>query len=89
MGGCFSSGAGGEEAAAAAAGYGGGAVERQRRVWPSDEDGRWPYVGERDVDNKAAVFIANFHRHQSGACDDCAADQQPAPPPAAAASAAS
>ncbi|KAL6629017.1 hypothetical protein ACP70R_028782 [Stipagrostis hirtigluma subsp. patula] len=80
MGGCFSSGSGGEEAAA---GYGG--VERQRRVWPSDEDGgRWPYVGERDVDNKAAVFIANFHRHQSGACDCAAADQQA--PPAAAAS---
>jgi hypothetical protein len=65
MGSCFSSGGGGggDEGAA---GHG---VEIQRRVWPSDEDGRWPYIGERDVDNKAAVFIANFHRHQSGACD--------------------
>ncbi|OEL31189.1 hypothetical protein BAE44_0007792 [Dichanthelium oligosanthes] len=63
MGGCFSSGAGGEDAG----GYGG---EKRVRVWPSDEDGgRWPYVGERDVDNKASIFIANFHRHQSGVCD--------------------
>lgn len=65
MGGCFSS-------SGVAAGDDAGG-ERRMRVWPSDEDGgRWPYVGERDVDNKAAMFIANFHRHQSGVvCTDC------------------
>ncbi|PUZ74457.1 hypothetical protein GQ55_1G067400 [Panicum hallii var. hallii] len=79
MGGCFSSGSAGEDAA--------GGEKRVVRVWPSDEDGgRWPYyVGERDVDNKAAIFIANFHRHQSGVCD--CPDQQQAPAAAAAASA--
>ena len=75
MGGCFSSGSAGEDAA------GGG--ERRVRVWHSDEDGgRWPYVGERDVDNKAAIFIANFHRHQSGVCD--CPDQQQTPAAASA-----
>lgn len=75
MGGCFSSGTAAEDGAG---GYGAGG-ERKVRVWPSDEDGgRWPYVGERDVDNKAAIFIANFHRHQSGVCD-C----PPTPAPAA------
>ncbi|KAF8691359.1 hypothetical protein HU200_040490 [Digitaria exilis] len=82
MGGCFSSGT----TAAEDGGYGGGygAGEKRVRVWPSDEDGgRWPYyIGERDVDNKAAVFIANFHRHQSGVCD-CPPDQTPAPATAA------
>jgi hypothetical protein len=29
-------------------------------VRPSDEDRLW-YVGERDVDRKAAEFIAKFH----------------------------
>lgn len=74
MGLCFSSG-NDEEAAA-----GHGVEIRPPRVWPSEEDGRWPYVGERDVDDKASVFIANFHRHQSGACD---CDDQKAPAPAA------
>ncbi|CAN6277820.1 unnamed protein product [Urochloa humidicola] len=83
MGGCFSSGSGEE----AAAGNGGG-EKRAMRVWPSDEDGGWwpYYVGERDVDNKASIFIANFHRHRSGEVCDCP-DQQPqtpAPPTAAA-----
>jgi hypothetical protein len=77
MGSCFSSGGcDGDETPA-----GQGVETRRRRVWPSDEDGRWPYVGERDVDDKASVFIANFHRHQSGACD-C---DDPKTPPAAAA----
>ncbi|KAL6629011.1 hypothetical protein ACP70R_028776 [Stipagrostis hirtigluma subsp. patula] len=76
MGGCFSSGSGGDEAAA---GYGGGEWERRRRVRPSDYDGRY-YVGERDVDNKATVFIAKFHSHQSAAADQ----PQQAPPGAAA-----
>ena len=78
MGGCFSAGSAGEDAA----GNGGG--EKTVRVWPSDEDGgRWPYyVGERDVDNKAAIFIANFHRHQSGVCD--CPDQQQTPAAASA-----
>uniref|UniRef100_J3MG14 Uncharacterized protein n=1 Tax=Oryza brachyantha TaxID=4533 RepID=J3MG14_ORYBR len=31
-----------------------------RKVRPSDEDRLW-YVGERDVDRKAAEFIAKFH----------------------------
>ncbi|RCV05091.1 hypothetical protein SEVIR_1G053400v4 [Setaria viridis] len=80
MGGCFSSS--GASAGEDAGGY--GCEKRVMRVWPSDEDGgRWPYVGERDVDNKAAIFIANFHRHQSGVvCTDCP-DQQPQAPAAA------
>ncbi|KAF0931401.1 hypothetical protein E2562_004532 [Oryza meyeriana var. granulata] len=31
-----------------------------RKVRPSDEDSLW-CVGERDVDRKAAEFIAKFH----------------------------
>ena len=31
------------------------------RVWASDED-RGSWVGEPDIDRKAAEFIANFHR---------------------------
>ena len=57
MGGCFSSS--GEYEEAAAAGY-----RRPQRVRPSDQDGIY-YVGERDVDDKAGVYIANFHRYQS------------------------
>ncbi|KAL6888355.1 hypothetical protein ACP4OV_009381 [Aristida adscensionis] len=91
MGGCFSSGSGGDEAGYG--GYGGAAAAerppQRMRVWPSDEDGRWPYVGERDVDKKATVFIENFHRHQYGACAACAADQQQPPATPAAAAAAS
>ncbi|KAL6629016.1 hypothetical protein ACP70R_028781 [Stipagrostis hirtigluma subsp. patula] len=49
---------------------------RARKVLPSDddEDLRPPYFGEREVDDKAKIFIDNFHRahHQSAA----AADQQ-------------
>ncbi|CAL5059811.1 unnamed protein product [Urochloa decumbens] len=85
MGGCFSSSAAREDAAA---GYGGG-EKRAMRVWPSDYDGgRWPYyVGERDVDTKARIFIDNFHRHRSGeVCEDCP-DQKPPQTPAAAAAA--
>lgn len=72
MGSCFSSsGSAGDDA--------GEEMRRPRRgVWPSDDDG-----GEWDVDNRAAIYIAKFHRHQSGVvCTDCAADQQqqtPAP----------
>uniref|UniRef100_A0A8I6Y3T8 Uncharacterized protein n=1 Tax=Hordeum vulgare subsp. vulgare TaxID=112509 RepID=A0A8I6Y3T8_HORVV len=54
MGGCFSSSGAYEEA-----GY-----RRPQRVRPSDQDGIY-YVGERDVDNKAGIYIANFHRYQS------------------------
>ncbi|EMS65235.1 hypothetical protein CFC21_092337 [Triticum aestivum] len=57
MGGCFSSS--GEYEESAAAGY-----RRPQRVRPSDQDGIY-YVGERDVDNKAGIYIANFHRYQS------------------------
>jgi hypothetical protein len=63
MGGCFSSSStsGGayyhEEYAAAG-------CRRPQRVRPSDEDGLY-YVGERDVDNKAGIYIAKFHRYQS------------------------
>jgi hypothetical protein len=67
MGSCFSSGGGDGDETPAGQGV---ETQRRRRVWPSDEDGKWPYVGERDVDDKASVFIANFHRHQSGSCDD-------------------
>ncbi|CAL4889487.1 unnamed protein product [Urochloa decumbens] len=76
MGGCFSSSAAREDAAA---GHGGG-EKRAMRVWPSDYDGgRWPYyVGERDVDTKARIFIDNFHRHCSGEVCDCGPDQTPA-----------
>uniref|UniRef100_R7WB52 Uncharacterized protein n=1 Tax=Aegilops tauschii TaxID=37682 RepID=R7WB52_AEGTA len=65
MGGCFSSS--GEYEESAAAGRGGGLVPgpgRPQRVRPSDQDGIY-YVGERDVDNKAGIYIANFHRYQS------------------------
>ncbi|KAL6888357.1 hypothetical protein ACP4OV_009383 [Aristida adscensionis] len=83
MGGCFSSGAGGEDDAPPAAAAEGRRRAARRR--PSDdEDGRWPYVGERDVDKKAAVFIEKFHRHQSAG--DAAGDQQNQQPPADAAS---
>ncbi|KAL6874057.1 hypothetical protein ACP4OV_014139 [Aristida adscensionis] len=55
---CFGSGGyegGGEEAA----GY--EQLRRtSRKVRPSDEDRLW-YVGDRDVDRKAAEFIARFH----------------------------
>ncbi|KQJ93782.1 uncharacterized protein LOC100844379 [Brachypodium distachyon] len=71
MGGCFSSsssgggGAGGvyyyEESGATPAAAG---TTYGRRVRPSDEDGLY-YVGERDVDNKAGIYIAKFHRYQS------------------------
>lgn len=74
MGSCCSSGGrsgSGEEAVASH-----GVEIRPRRVCPSDEDGR-PCVGERDVDNKAEIYIAEFHRHQSGECD-CADQQQQA-----------
>ena len=75
MGSCFSSM--GEDAA----GY--GDERRVRRVWPSDDDG-----GEWDVDNKAAIYIAKFHRHQSGVvCADCADQQQQHAPAAATAAA--
>lgn len=73
MGSCFSSsGSAGDDAA----GY--GDERRVRRVWPSDDDGDW------NVDNRAAIYIAKFHRHQSGVvCTDCAADQQQQTPAAA------
>ncbi|CAA7388236.1 unnamed protein product [Spirodela intermedia] len=35
-------------------------VRRRGRVWASDED-RGSWVGEPDIDRKAAEFIANFH----------------------------
>uniref|UniRef100_A0A453NNU4 Uncharacterized protein n=3 Tax=Triticinae TaxID=1648030 RepID=A0A453NNU4_AEGTS len=54
MGGCFSSSGAYEEAG----------CRRPQRVRPSDQDGIY-YVGERDVDNKAGIYIANFHRYQS------------------------
>ncbi|WVZ77537.1 hypothetical protein U9M48_025395 [Paspalum notatum var. saurae] len=69
MGGCFSSGS--------AAAEDGGGERRVRRVWPTDQDGEW------DVDNKAALFIANFHRHHSGVSCDCDCPDQTPPPPAA------
>ncbi|KAG8058341.1 hypothetical protein GUJ93_ZPchr0002g26241 [Zizania palustris] len=77
MGGCFSSSSS-SPSEAAEEGYGGGGGRRPTRVRPSDEDGKWPYVGERDVDDKAAVYIANFHRYQSGYCTDHP-PQTPAP----------
>ncbi|CAM0946366.1 unnamed protein product [Alopecurus aequalis] len=74
MGGCFSS-----------ATSSGGAYyheehscRRPQRVRPSDEDGLY-YVGERDVDNKAGIYIAKFHRYQSEVVP-----QTPAPSTAAA-----
>jgi hypothetical protein len=62
MGGCCSSSTSGgayyhEEYAASG-------CRRPQRVRPSDEDGLY-YVGERDVDNKAGIYIAKFHRYQS------------------------
>jgi len=74
MGSCFSSsGSAGDDEAV----Y--GDERRVRRVWPSDDDG-----GEWDVDNRAAIYIDKFHRHQSGVvCSDCAADQQQQTPAAA------
>jgi len=74
MGSCISSsGSAGDDAAV----Y--GDERRVRRVWPSDDDG-----GEWDIDNRAAIYIAKFHRHQSGVvCSDCAADQQQQTPAAA------
>ncbi|KAL6888356.1 hypothetical protein ACP4OV_009382 [Aristida adscensionis] len=77
MGGCFSSKAAGGEAAAecdVGAGGEGRRRARRRRLSDDDEDGRWPYAGERDVDDKAAVFIANFRgRLQAGAAAAAAA----------------
>ncbi|CAA6653836.1 unnamed protein product [Spirodela intermedia] len=35
-------------------------ARRRGRVWASDED-RGSWVGEPDIDRKAAEFIANFH----------------------------
>ncbi|KAL5207304.1 hypothetical protein ABZP36_031739 [Zizania latifolia] len=89
MGGCFSSSSSRSvssprEAAEEGYGYYGSGGRRPTRVRPSDEDGKWPSVGERDVDDKAAVYIANFHRYQSGCCADHP-PQTPAPacvPPA-------
>ncbi|KAM3054583.1 hypothetical protein ACUV84_012183 [Puccinellia chinampoensis] len=76
MGGCFSSTTSGgayyEEYSVA------GCRSRPQRVRPSDEDGIF-YVGERDVDNKAGVYIAKFHRYQSEVVP-----QTPAPSSAAA-----
>ena len=76
MGGCFSSttssgGAYYEE-------YSAGGCRRPQRVRASDEDGIY-YVGERDVDNKACIYIAKFHRYQSEVVP-----QTPAPSSAAA-----
>ncbi|TVU20998.1 hypothetical protein EJB05_30607, partial [Eragrostis curvula] len=73
MGGCFSSGGSGKEAPH-------DGVETLRlRVRPSDEDARWPYVREQDIDTKASVFIGNFHCHQSGSCDGSPDQQLQAP----------
>ncbi|CAN6271760.1 unnamed protein product [Urochloa humidicola] len=86
MGGCFSSGSSATREVDAAAGYGGG-EKRAMRVWPSDEDGRRGpyYIGERDVDTKARLYIDNFHRHRSGeVCDDCPDQKPQTPAPAAA-----
>jgi hypothetical protein len=78
MGSCFSSLSSGWAAGDDAAGG-----DERRRVWPSDDDG-----GEWDVDNKAAIYIAKFHRHQSGVvCADCADQQQQHAPAAATAAA--
>ncbi|KAL5211350.1 hypothetical protein ABZP36_022197 [Zizania latifolia] len=86
MGTCFSLPRSAPSEAAEGHGYGGGGYRPPKRVRPSDEDGKWPYVGERDVDDKAGIYIANFHRYQSSCCADHP-PQTPAPacvpPPAA------
>uniref|UniRef100_A0A0D9VD80 Uncharacterized protein n=1 Tax=Leersia perrieri TaxID=77586 RepID=A0A0D9VD80_9ORYZ len=75
MGGCFSSSS---YSPSEEAGHGGGGY--RRRIRPSDEDGKWPYAGERDVDDKARTYIDKFHQYQSNCCaEHAAAPPTPAP----------